>query len=442
MGSSNSTSKPKEILSINSKYKAAWFYGCTSGSHAGTVGKKDVSKLTFNEFMDNYISTYQDQFGGKPRFYDSIASVSYNNSFSKSGMLLIPNDQCIKVTEVGNCKLGVYMDDIPGFDAKTGKIPLYGYIPVTVTKKVEMHNDKEIETVNPTYTEKDIITIGKDCIQDWIDVLNNDQVAEFYLTHLANILNESGDCALDYATYEQLKTPIQASGESEIFYENPLGAVMASNPASLALSFRNILSQYQMELIDSKDTRSVSRKLIKSDELNYYWDILSNDLAQDNAIITNDSTKDNLCVLLPKDSKTVTTLGQIENTMSGLNFGTILDTNEALGTAECVTPLIISPSDEFLSDDVYKASFNEAVDPKTSSPFIINVPKIEVEQVKDGAKLKVATQPMHVYYRNDKLQSVERGTTTTNQEYLRVKYIPSNYSTTSDFLRINNRFKN
>ena len=74
--------------------------------------------------------------------------------------------------------------------------------------------------------------------------------------------------------------------------------------------------------------------------------------------------------------------------------------------------------------------------------FIINIPKIEVVQVKDGAKLKVTTQPMHVYYRNDKLQSVERGTTTTNQEYLRVKYIPSNYSTTSDFLRINNRFKN
>lgn len=444
----NKESKPAKIYEINPSYNAAWFYGCVQGSHESKVGEKDVSKLTFNEFMDTYVKTYSDRFGGKPKFYNKIAEIKKDNMFQKSTQAFIPSDQLIRVEinenklTVGDSKLGEYMDDIPDFDANEGKIPIYGYIEVDVSKKEEQHNDREIQTVNPSYTEKDIITVGKDCIKDWMTILNNDQVAEFYLTHLANILNASPDCALDFAIYEQLKANLQASGKSEIFYEEPLGAVMVSNPSSLALSFRNILSQYKMELIDAEDKRSVSRKLIDSKELNYYWDILSNDLARDNAIITEDSTKDTLCVMLPKDSKTVTTLGQIENTMTGINFGTIISTEEALGTAESVTPLIISPSE--LSDSLYKAAFNEAVDPKTTSPFTISVPKIEVEQIKNGSgsKLKVSTQSMHVYYRNDKLQSVERGTTSSNMEYLRVKYIPSNFSVSANFMTINNRFKN
>ena len=448
MGGGSSKPEPAKIYEINPTYNAAWFYGCVSGSHASKVGKRDVSKLTFNEFMDNYVQEYSRQFGGTPRFYNQLAEVEEGSTYQKQTQAFIPNDQCIPVKvndknlTVGDAHLGEYMDDIPDFDAKEGKIPIYGYMEVQVTKKVEQHNDKEIGTVNPSYTEKDIITVGKEAIQDWMTILNNDQVAEFYLTHLANMLNESSDCALDFSIYEQLKANLQASGKSETFYEEPLGAVMVSNPSSLALSFRNILSQYKMELIDAKDARSVSRKLINSDELNYYWDILSNDLAKDNAVISDESTKDTLCVMLPKDSKTVTTLGQIENTMTGINFGTIVSTDEALGTAECVTPLIISPSADFLADPVYKASFNEAVDPKTSSPFIISVPKIEIEQVSNGANLKVSTQPMHVFYRNDKLQSVERGTTSSNKEYLRVKYIPSNFSVSANFMTINNRFKN
>lgn len=447
MGGGSSKPKPVSIYEINPTYNAAWFYGCVSGSHASKVGKKDVSKLTFNEFMDTYVAAYSDKFGGKPKFYNKFAEVNHGSTFQKSTPAFIPNDQLVRVRKdddnltVGGSKLGEYMDDIPDFDAKEGKIPIYGYIEVEVTKKEEQHNEKEIGTVNPTYTEKEIITVGKDCINDWMKILNNDQVAEFYLTHLANILNTSADCALDYSIYEQLKDKLQESGKSETFYEQPLGAVMVSNPSSLALSFRNILSQYKMELIDAEDKRSVSRKLIDSEELNYYWDILSNDLARDNAIVTEDSSKDTLCVMLPKDSKTVTTLGQIENTMTGMKFGTILSTEEAVGTADCVTPLIISSSDEFTSDSTYKAAFNEAVDPKTSSPFIINVPKIEVKQMEDGASLTVSTQSMHVYYRNDKLQSVERGVTTKNKDYLRVKYLPSNFSATADFMSISKRFK-
>ena len=59
----NGESKPAKIYEINPSYNAAWFYGCVEGSHESVVGKKDVSKLTFNEFMDTYIKAYSDRKG-------------------------------------------------------------------------------------------------------------------------------------------------------------------------------------------------------------------------------------------------------------------------------------------------------------------------------------------------------------------------------------------
>lgn len=455
-------SKSVSIYQINPNFNAAWFYGCTSGKYSNTISyqdrknktqTRDVKGKTFNEFMDTYGDIFASKFpnGKAPRFYEKVTELKEGGAYVEQCKTFIPSDQLIrpeinvngkteKVT-VENSNLGVYLDDIPEFDPVSGKLPIYGYIPVTVKPLTEYEtNEKQIQTANPSYTEQDIITVGKDSIEEWMKILNDDNVVDFYLTHLANMLNSSPECALDFSIYEQFKTKLQELGKSETYYENPLGAVMVSNPSSLALSFRNILSQYQMELLDKTDPRSVSRKLIPSAELNYYWDILSNDLAQDGAIISNENSKDVLTVLLPANSKTVTTLGQIENTMSGINFASILSIEEAIGTAECVTPLIISSSTDFLSDPVYKASFNEAVDPKTSSPFIINVPRIEIKQINNGVELNVTIVPMHVYYRQDKLQSVERGTTNSNKEYLKVSYVPSNFSVSASFMKIDSRF--